>query len=91
MMGFVTNIRDRRYPIVDVDKQEVVAFTFFDHDSTVRELPLTDGTTYYSPPFFLTPRTLPVTEAFKIKNGKIRFVEMTLTEAPWGSKSGWGN
>jgi len=89
MMGFVTDIRDRRYPIVDVENQEVVAFTFFDHDSTVRELPLTDGTTYYSPPFFLTPRTLPVTEAFKIKNGKIRFVEMTLTEAPWGSKSGW--
>jgi len=89
MMGFVTNIRDRRYPIVDEEKQEVVAFSFFDHDSTVRALPLTDGTTYYSPPFFLTPRTLPVTEAFKIKNGKIRFVEMTLTEAPWGSKSGW--
>lgn len=91
MMGFVTHIRDRRYPIVDEEKQEVVAFSFFDHDSTVRALPLTDGTTYYSPPFFLTPRTLPVTEAFKIKNGKIRFVEMTLTEAPWGSTSGWGN
>lgn len=89
MMGFVTHIRDRRYPVVDEDKQEVVAFSFFDHDSTVRSLPLTDGSTYYSPPFFLTPRTLPVVEAFKIKNGKLRYIEMTLTEAPWGSKSGW--
>jgi hypothetical protein len=89
MMGFVTNIRDRRYPVVDEDKQEVVAFSYFDHNSTVRALPLTDGSTYYSPPFFLTPRTLPVVEAFKIKDGKLRFVEMTLTEAPWGSRSGW--
>ncbi|HKV06439.1 MAG TPA: hypothetical protein VJO53_15185 [Candidatus Acidoferrales bacterium] len=89
MMGFVTNIRDRRYPIVDEEKQEVVAFSILDHDSTVRELPLTDGTTNYSPPYFLTPRTLPVTDAFKFKDGKIRFIEMTLTEAPWGSNSGW--
>lgn len=89
MMGFVTNIRDRRYPVVDEDKQEVLAISYFDHNSTVRALPLTDGSTYYSPPFFLTPRTLPVVEAFKIKNGKLRYIEMTLTEAPWGSKSGW--
>jgi hypothetical protein len=89
MMGFVTNIRDRRYPVVDEEKQEVLAFTYFDHDSTVRSLALTDGTTYYSPPFFLTPRTLPAMEAFKIKNGKIRFIEMTLNESPWGMKSGW--
>jgi hypothetical protein len=75
--------------VVDEDKQEVVAFSYFDHNSTVRALPLTDGSTYYSPPFFLTPRTLPVVEAFKIKDGKLRFVEMTLTEAPWGSRSGW--
>jgi hypothetical protein len=91
MMGFVTNIRERRYVIVDEEKQQVLAFSYFDHDSTVRQLNLTDGETYYSPPFFLTPRTLAVSEAFKIKNGKIRFVEMTLTEAPWGSKSGWVN
>jgi hypothetical protein len=91
MMGFVTNIRERRYVVVDEEKQQVLAFSYFDHDSTVRQLELTDGEIYYSPPFFLTPRTLAVSEAFKIKNGKIRFVEMTLTEAPWGSKSGWVN
>ena len=91
MMGFVTNIRERRYVIVDEEKQQVLAFSYFDHDSTVRQLALTNGETYYSPPFFLTPRTLAVSEAFKIKNGKIRFVEMTLTETPWGSKSGWVN
>jgi hypothetical protein len=89
MMGFVTNIRERRYVVIDDEKQQVLALSYFDHDSTVRQLALTDGETYYSPPFFLTPRTLAVSEAFKIKNGKIRFVEMTLTEAPWGSKSGW--
>jgi hypothetical protein len=68
MVGFVTHIRDR-YTIVDEESRK-----WWRSRSSITTppcaLPLTDGTSYYSPPFFLTTQPLPVTEAFKIKNGK---------------------
>ncbi|HEV7717001.1 MAG TPA: hypothetical protein VGO53_15485, partial [Steroidobacteraceae bacterium] len=42
-LGFVTRIRDRRYVVVDVERQAVFAFNFFDHNGTIREVPLANG------------------------------------------------
>ncbi len=83
-LGFVTRIRDRRYVAVDVERQTVFAFGFFDHNGTVREVPGPGDEPSTVPPYFSTPRTLPIGEAFRIKDGRIYMIEATLTEAPYG-------
>lgn len=86
-LGFVTAIRDRRFPVVDEERQEVLAFAFFDHDGSIRSIPLSTGQTFTVPPYFSTPRSLMIAEGFKITDGKLRLIEATLTESPYGMKS----
>ena len=89
-LGFVTRIRDRRYVVVDVERQSVFAFALFDHDGTVRSIDMTTGRIFRIPPYFSTSRTLQVGEAFHIEGGKIRSIEMTLHEFPYGQRSIFG-
>ncbi len=86
-LGFVTTIRERRYPVVDEERQAVLAFAFFDHDGSIRSIPLSTGQTFKVPPYFSTPRTLTIAEGFKIMDHKLRLIEATLTESPYGMKS----
>lgn len=88
-LGFVTRIRDRRYLVVDVERQAVFAFNFLDHNGTIREIPLSSGKKFKIPQFFSIPRTLQVGEAFKIHDNKIQRIEMTLNEYPYGMKPAW--
>ena len=88
-LGFVTRIRDRRYMVVDVEKQAVFAFNFLDHNGTIRNIPLSNGKTFKVPQFFSIPRTLQVGEAFKIHDNQIQRIEMTLNEYPYGMKPAW--
>jgi len=88
-LGFVTRIRDRRYLVVDVERQAVFAFNFLDHNGTIREIPLSNGKTFKIPQFFSIPRTLQVGEAFKIHDNKLQRIEMTLNEYPYGMKPAW--
>jgi len=85
---FVDRVRDRRFPVVDVERGAVFAFGFFDHSGTVRNFPLADGTMMrdFGP---ATPTTWEIAEAFKIENGKIRTIEAVLTGVPYGMHSGW--
>ncbi len=86
-LGFVTRIRGRRFAVVDEERQAVLAFGFFDHNGTLRDIPLSTGGTFHVPPYFSTPRTLEISEGFKIKDGKIRLIEALLTESPYGMNS----
>lgn len=88
-LGFVTRIRDRRYLVVDVERQAVFAFNFLDHNGTIRDIPLSNGKTFHIPKFFSIPRTLQVGEAFRIHDNKIQRIEMTLNEYPYGMKPAW--
>ena len=88
-LGFVTRIRDRRYLVVDVERQAVFAFNFLDHNGTIREIPLSNGKIFRIPQFFSIPRTLQVGEAFKIHDNKLQRIEMTLNEYPYGMKPAW--
>lgn len=85
-LGFVTRIRDRRYAVIDEERQSVFAFAFLDHDGTVRAIPLSNGSVFTVPPYFSVPRTLQVGEAWRIENGKLRQIEMTLSEFPYGTR-----
>src|SRR5690606_8327734 len=85
-LGFVTRIRDRRYAVVDEEHQTVLGFALLDHNGTIREIPLSTGTTFVVPPYFSSPRTPQVVEAWRIEDGKLRQIEMTLTEMPYGTR-----
>jgi hypothetical protein len=84
-LGFVTRIRDRRYVVVDEERQTVLGFATLDHNGTIRAIPLSRGETFVVPPYFSTPRTLQVGEAWRVEDGKLRQIEMTLTEVPYGT------
>jgi CBS domain-containing protein len=86
-LGFVTLIRDRRYPVVDEERQAVFAITILDHNGTVRELPSVNGTSSPIPPYFDVPRTLAASEAFRLRGEKLFRIEMTLTEVPYGMRT----
>jgi hypothetical protein len=69
----------------------VLAFAFFDHNGSIRSIPLSTGQTFKVPPYFSTPRTLEIAEGFKVIDGKLRLIEATLTESPYGMKSVFNN
>lgn len=86
-LGFVTKIRERRYAVVDEERQAVLALTTFDHNGTVRTLPSVNGKSSPIPAYFDVPRTLHASEAFRLRGEKLYRIEMTLTEVPYGMRS----
>ncbi len=89
-LGFVTRIRDRRYVVIDEERQSLFAFAFLDHNGTVRRIPMSGGRTLDVPPYFSVPRSLQVGEAWRIEGGKLRQIEMTLSEFPYGMRPAVG-
>ncbi|OTB01364.1 hypothetical protein M426DRAFT_25669 [Hypoxylon sp. CI-4A] len=88
-LGFVTKIRERRFPVVDEERQAVFAFTTLDHNGTVKSLPSINGTSSPIPPYFETPRSLRAAEGFRLKGDKLYRIEMTLAEVPYGMRAGF--
>jgi hypothetical protein len=88
-LGFVTRIRDRRFFVIDEERQAVISFAYFDHDGTVRKIDMPNNKTFVLPPYFSTPRTLEVCEAFKVENDQLQFIEVSLTELPYGTRPIW--
>jgi len=84
----VSKVRDRRYPIVDVERGLVYAEVFFDHHGTVASFKM-DGKDTAVPTDFRRPKTLQIGELFKIEKGQIRQIEAVLLDVPYGMKSGW--
>jgi hypothetical protein len=83
--AFVTEIRDRRFPIVDVERGLVLSFAFFDHDAAVREYPLPDGS--MTPNILTYPQTIHISELFQIRSGKIDQIEAVINSVPYAMKS----
>ncbi len=88
-LGFVTEIRNRRFFIIDEERQVMLAAVTLDHNGTIRKLPQTNGTVFVLPPYFNVPRTLQVYEAFKLRGEKLYRIEMTLVETPYGNRPPW--
>ena len=83
---FVTRIRGRRFPVIDEERGVVFAFAFFDHDGTVRDYALVDGTPRQG---IDRPFTWMIAEAFRIERGLITRIEALMTEVPYGLSAGW--
>jgi len=84
--NMVARIRDRRFLVVDPVHGAVMTFVFFDHDARPPPPITVNGKTYQSRGLLWTWE---MSEAFKIEQGKIRFVEAVMTQAPYGMKPGW--
>ena len=83
--AFVTEIRNRRFPVVDIERGLVLAFGFFDHDAAVREYLLPDGK--MTPNILTYPQTIHIAELFQIRDGKIDQIEAVINSVPYGMKS----
>jgi hypothetical protein len=76
-LGIVTEIHNRRFPLVDVERGVVFAYCIFDMGGTVETITLaTTGETVSMAAFAGRESSIDVTEAFRIENGLIRRVEM---------------
>jgi len=74
-------IRERRYPIIDVERGVIVASGFFDHANTFDRYTLTNGREMRT--VLKWPNSITLLEAFKIKDGKILRVEAVFTYVPY--------
>lgn len=85
----VTNVRARRYPVIDTEHGLVYALAFFDHNGAPKMMGNEEGKQVPVTGPFSQPVTFMLAEAFKIKDGRIRQIEAILTSVPYGMKSGW--
>jgi hypothetical protein len=86
---FITDIRERRFPVVDEERGLVYAVIFFDHAGTVKTVQLTNGETMQVAPNYQRPLTWMIGEVFKIQQGRIRQIEAVLVGVPYRMPSGW--
>jgi hypothetical protein len=86
---FITHIRERRFPVMDIQKGLGFGIVFFDHAGVIKDVKLTDGSTLHVPPPFDAPYSFYIFELFKIEKGKILRVEAILDTVPYAMKSGW--
>jgi hypothetical protein len=86
---FITQVRGRRYPVVDVERGLVLAFVDFDHAGRIKDVKLSDGSNLHVPPPFDAPYSFQIAELFKIVDGKIARVEAVLLTVPYHMPSGW--
>jgi hypothetical protein len=83
LLGFpaIERIRDRRYPVIDVERGLVLGLVFFDHPGPVRTGPV--------PPRFAAPNSYFIWELFKVSGGVIRHIEAIMAMFPYGMRPGW--
>jgi len=84
---FVTEIRERRHIVMDVERGVIASQAFLDHAGTIHEAHLTDGRTV--PVNVRQPFSWQVLELFKIRDGKIAQIEVVLNMVPYRMASGF--
>jgi hypothetical protein len=88
LLKIVTRARDRRF-VVDEQHQLVYVATFFDHNGTVRQNKLVDGSVRTIGLPFNRPYSFLIFELFRVKDDKIRQIEAVLTPVPYYMPSPW--
>jgi len=86
---FITDIRERRFPVVDEERGLVFTIIFYDHAGNVAMVELADGTTFNVSLAYQVPRTWMKGEIFKIRQGRIKEIEAVLVDVPYRMPSGW--
>jgi hypothetical protein len=73
-------IRERRYPVIDVERGVVVATGFFDHANEFDRYRTTDGRMMNTA--LKWPNSISLVEAFRVKDSKIHRIEAVFTYVP---------
>jgi hypothetical protein len=83
LIGFpaIERIRDRRYPVIDVERGLVLGLVLFDHPGPVRDSA--------RPARFAAPNSYMIWELFKVSGGLIRHIEAIMAMFPYGMRAGW--
>jgi hypothetical protein len=85
----VTDVRERRFLVLDEERGLSYAIVFFDHDGTPKTMGTADGTQKPVSAPFNRPLTFMIGELFKIVDGQIRQIEAVIVTVPYGMPSGW--
>jgi hypothetical protein len=86
----VTDVRERRFEVVDRTRGLAFAWAYFDHDGTVAKFTNTpDHKLADVVPTFRQPFSFYLAEVFKVVDGNIRQIEAVLTPVPYQMESGW--
>jgi hypothetical protein len=78
---YIEEIRDRRYPVVDVPRGLVLGCVFFDHPGQLRDADFASS--------YLQPNSMMIWELFKVSDGLIKRIEAIIGVFPYGMDSGW--
>ena len=90
MLVIVTSITNRRYFLIDEERQIVVAAVTFNHRGNILEVERSDGGgVFVATPQLRQPYSLMIMEAFKLEDGKIRQIEAILQNVPYKMPLGW--
>lgn len=82
-----TRVRERRFPLVDVERGLVLARGFIDHAGVLDKYVLSNGTVRQSP--IKAPHSWHFLEVFKMVKGRITRIEAVFVYVPYGMPSPW--
>jgi hypothetical protein len=88
VFALIESIRPRRMPVVDEERGVTWGVYMFNHPG-VETITMPDGTTQPAAYFRGQPNSMPMSELFKIKGGKIRDIIAIGVIKEYGSDSGW--
>lgn len=87
--AYISEIKNRRLPVIDEQKGLAVGFSNFYHDSKLKTMKLKGIPGLESVPSFQGTFNMPAVHFFKIRNGKIYEIEATGLVLPYGANTGW--
>jgi hypothetical protein len=87
--ALVTDVRERRFLVVDEERGLIYTVIFFDHAGNVESYTTPEGKVVPINATFRRPLTFMIGELFRIQKGKIRQIEAVLLEVPYRMPSGW--
>ncbi|TAJ95171.1 MAG: hypothetical protein EPO31_01995 [Gammaproteobacteria bacterium] len=86
----VTDIRERRFAVVDPVTGLAFGWGYFDHNGSVQTMSRTAGGEQSAVGnAFRQPFSFYIAEVFKVVDGNIRQIEAVLTTVPYQMESGW--
>jgi hypothetical protein len=88
VFALIESIEPRRTPVVDEERGVTWGVYVFNHPG-VKEVKMPDGSIQPAAYFAGQPNSMPISELFKIKNGKIRDIMAVGVVNKYRSDSGW--
>jgi hypothetical protein len=88
LFAYIESVRDRRYPVADLERGLIGACVFLDVPGTVTHFEFR-GRRYELPAQMRTPRSVLLFEVFKVVDGKIREIQAFMINLPYLARSGW--